>query len=306
MHVEVSRLQTVVSRALGRDSSRLSISPMPGGLTNINYRVDTDGEGFVLRIPGMNTSLLGINRKDELHNQRVASSLGVAPEVIAYIEPEGYILSRFVSGVGFSREAMQYPSTIERVCQSLLRFHNGPPFSGNFDVFAVCEQYRSLARKSGIQGPSDLDEMFRIAYQIESACYHAISREPRPSHNDLLNENFLYEGTRVWILDWEYSGMGDPFFDLGNFAANQQLDPNSEEFLLRCYFGKYTQTDHARLKLFRIMSDLREAMWGVAQQALSALEFDFAKYAAEFVARVRGQMSGPDYARSLDLVSKYE
>ncbi len=121
-----------------------------------------------------------------------------------------------------------------------------------------------------------------------------------PCHNDLLNANFLDDGERLRIVDWEYAGMGDRFFDLANFAINHELDPSQSELLLAAYFGEVRTPDAQALELMRFMSDFREAMWGVVQSAVSELDFDFDAYAAEHFARLERTAAAPAFVAALE------
>lgn len=304
MPADITDLYPVVQRALGVDFSHIRISPLAGGITNLNYHVIVAGNNFVLRVPGKDTNLLGIDRANEVQNQRVASEVGAAPEVVAYIEPEGYTISRFVVGKGIPANAMRELSMLERVCTSLHRFHDGPAFAGEFNPFRVCESYRTLALNHGIRGPSNLDLLFDIAVEIEKVCSNDSPIFTRPCHNDLLNENFIDDGLRIWVLDWEYAGMGDVYFDLANLAGHHQLNDEDERLLLTVYFGRYRAGDHARLKLLRIMSDFREAMWGFVQQGLSTIDFDFSNYAEAFFSRLMSQISDERYKQWLELAAR--
>jgi thiamine kinase-like enzyme len=151
-------------------------------------------------------------------------------------------------------------------------------------VFRIVEEYRTLAADRGVPIPDSFDEAHARASRIESAFAYA----PMPDttcHNDLLNANFLLDGGHTWIVDYEYAGMGDPFFDLGNLSINNGLSTPTQETLLRQYFGEVDDAHRSRLALMRIMSDFREAMWGVLQQALSTLDFDYVDYAGRHFAR---------------------
>jgi thiamine kinase-like enzyme len=121
----------------------------------------------------------------------------------------------------------------------------------------------------------------------------------QPCHNDLLNLNFIDDGTSIRILDWEYAGMGDIFFDLGNVAAQHEFNDEQDETLLRAYFGEPTDSNRAHLKLMKIMSDLREAMWGVVQVGVSKLDFDYGGYAQKYFERYEKSLSGNEYQRLL-------
>ena len=124
--------------------------------------------------------------------------------------------------------------------------------------------------------------------------------ELRPCHNDLLNANFIDDGKRLRIVDWEYAGMGDPFFDLGNFSINHELTPEEDALLLHAYDGEAVRSVRlARLALMRIVSDFREAMWGVLQQGISTLDVDFREYAAEHFDRLLTNARRPAFERAL-------
>jgi thiamine kinase-like enzyme len=123
--------------------------------------------------------------------------------------------------------------------------------------------------------------------------------ELRPCHNDLLNANFIDDGVRIRIIDWEYAGMGDPFFDLGNFSINHELTPDEDEILLGAYDGAIRAGRLARLTLMRVVSDFREAMWGVLQQGVSTLDVDFVAYAAASFDRLLANAEEPRFERAL-------
>ena len=135
--------------------------------------------------------------------------------------------------------------------------------------------------------------------EIEKAMYGREPLKPRPCHNDLLNLNFIDDGTHIRILDWEYAGMGDIFFDLGNFAVQHEFNGEQDEILLRAYFGKPTDSQRAHLKLMKIMSDLREAMWGVVQAGVSKLDFDYVGYAEKYFGRFEASVNANEYQRWL-------
>jgi thiamine kinase-like enzyme len=257
-------------------ASRLEAHPLPGGITNRNFRVDIDGASYVVRVPGARTELLGIDRGTEHAAARAAADLGVAPEVVAFLPDRGVLVTRFVEGEAIDESQMAEPATVGRVAECLRALHGGPEVPGTFSPFRVVERYREVAEEHGVSVPD--------AYHVLQDRAHRIERvlggfTPRLCHNDLLNANFIRSGERLFIVDYEYAGMGDVFFDLANFSVNHSFDDEVERALLEAYFGKVTGRDHARLKLMRAMSDFREAMWGVVQQGLSTLDFDYVDYA---------------------------
>jgi thiamine kinase-like enzyme len=261
----------------------VELEPLGGGITNRNFKVAVDGEAYVLRIGGKDTDLLGIDRAAEHGASVVAAESGVGPEVVDYLEPEGYLVTRFVEGRPIPVEEMRRPATITRVAVTLRLIHDGPPIPGRFDSFRVVEAYRATAEEHGVRVPED----YSWAKERADAIERARGTPPlQPCHNDLLNANFIAEGEQIRIVDWEYAGMGDVFFDLANFSINHGFGEEENRALLEGYFGAARSSDFAALNLMRFMSDFREAMWGVVQQGISALDFDFVAYADEHFERL--------------------
>jgi len=288
-------LQRVPQFASAREISAAELS---GGITNKNYKVIADGEAYVLRIGGDETRYLGIDRKVEYGCTLAASRVGVAPEPVAFLEPEGYLVTRFISGPGIPADQIGTEANIRRVVESLKRYHALDHFPGSFSPFRVAEEYEKTARRFNVNLPDKMAGYLEKAHEIERAMYRA-PFTPRPCHNDLLNANFIDDGTSIRILDWEYAGMGDIFFDLGNFAVQHEFNAEQDEILLRVYFGEPTAAHRARLKLMKIMSDLREAMWGMVQVGVSKLDFDYAGYARKYFDRFEAAIRQDEYSRWL-------
>jgi thiamine kinase-like enzyme len=263
-----------------------SIEPLGGGITNRNFKVRVGDETFVLRIGGADTEQLGIDRAVEHDASLAAAELGIGPEVVAFVEPEGYLVTRYVEGeVG--------RASVDEVAALLRRFHGSRPIAGRFDSFRVVETYAATATEYGVTLPAEYERARETAARIEARR----GRVPlHPCHDDLLAANFIHDGERVWIVDWEYAGMGDPAFDLANFAVNNGLDENGDRALLDAYGAGDDYDIHV---LMRFMSDFREAMWGVVQQALSELDFDFAGYAAEHFERLERTAGEPRFRAAL-------
>jgi thiamine kinase-like enzyme len=219
--------------------------------------------------------------------------------VTAFIRPEGYLVTRFIEGSPVDAAAVRRPDTLNRVADSLRRVHDGPAIPGLFVPFRIVEAYRALAAARGVTIPAEYEVARAIARRIELALL-AAPLELRPCHNDLLSSNFVDDGERIRIVDWEYAGMGDPFFDLGNFSVNHELTRGEDAELLAAYDGGHPTTARlARLALMRVVSDFREAMWAVLQQGISTLEVDFVAYAAEHFDRLLKHAATPAFERAL-------
>jgi thiamine kinase-like enzyme len=258
------------------------VSELGGGITNRNYRVDISGESFVLRMGGAKTSLLGIDRAVEHAAGKRAFEVGVGPEMVAFEPAEGWLVSRFIDGRPISLEEMRRPEELRRVAGALRAFHESAPIPGRFDAWAVVQDYREKAIAAGVEVPAEFAGAREVAERIRQI---RGERELVPCHNDLLNANFLDDGS-VRIVDWEYAGMGDRFFDLANFSVNHEFEVKDDRRFLAAYFGAEREDDVADLRLMRYMSDFREAMWGVLQSGISDLDFDFKGYASKHFARM--------------------
>ena len=184
--------------------------------------------------------------------------------MVAFIEPEGLLVTRYIEGEVVVPEALREPEPLRRVAQALRAVHGGPPIPARFDSFRVVEAYAATAAAHGVALPAPSSARGRRRPR------RARGGRPRaPCHNDLLTANFIDDGSRIRIVDWEYAGMGDVYFDLANFAVNNGLPDEETAELLRVLRHGHRRA-RAELTLMRFMSDFREAMWGVVQQALTS------------------------------------
>ncbi len=270
-------------------AARLSVTPLAEGITNLNFRVEVEGDAFIVRIAGRETERLGVDRRRECQCILVASRTGVGPEVVACLPEEGILVTRFIPGRRISIGDMERPEILDRVVRSLRVCHAGPPFPGRFSPFRILEEYRQAAQASGAPLPQDIGRMYEQVASIEAAtsCGTALVR---PCHNDLWGPNLIDDGERVRIIDWEYAGMGDACFDLANFAIHQGITDARDEALLQAYLGAASAARLARLRLLEIVAELREAMWAMVAVPLvvtGGTGFDCLEYAAMHFGRCR-------------------
>jgi thiamine kinase-like enzyme len=271
------------------------VEVLGGGLTNHNYKVVLDsGDAYVVRVAGHGTELLGIDREVEHEASCVAAAAGVGPEVAGFVD--GCLVTRFVEGGVTPLERMRDPETVRRVAAALARVHAAGTVRGTFDSFRVVEAYRDTALARGGALPDRFEDADALARRIE----HARAAAPvRLCHNDLLNANFIDSPDGIRIVDWEYAGMGDPFFDLANFAVNHELGNDAVRALLEAYAGEVREEDERAIVLMRFMSDFREAMWGVVQAAVSELDVDFEAYANEHFDRLERIAASTEFQAAL-------
>jgi thiamine kinase-like enzyme len=270
--------------------------PLEGGITNRNYLVTLGGKRYVVRVPGKDTDLLGIDRQGERQANESAAEIGLAPAVAAMLTDPPCLVTEFVEGREMTEEDLQAPDTVAKIAPSLKKMHDsGAKLPTDFNSFRVVEDYERTASGRGVEIPAAYEEASEYAGAIEGVL-SGQEHEPVPCHNDLLAANFKEDGDRIWIFDWEYAGMGDRYFDLGNYSVNNGLDQSGQEGLLESYFGEAaTGRQNATLNLFRFMSDFREAMWGVVQTGVSDLDFDFPGYAKKHFDRMLETAADPKF-----------
>ena len=270
------------------------VTPIEAGRTNRNFRVEVAGESFFLRLSDKETELLGIDRTTEHRAALAAAAAGVGPDVVAYLPELGCLITRWVAARPLAEGDMEDEAVLADVVRVVRAIHSGPELSSSFDAFRIVEDYSRIAEERGVQIPHAYGPAHARAAEIEAA----LARVPRPllpCHNDLLADNFLRGEGGTWLVDYEYAGMGDPFFDLGNLSINNGLSEPAQETLLRRYLGEVTEGPRAHLHLMRIMSDFREAMWGVVQQGLSTLDIDYVEYATKHFERLSRTMADPRF-----------
>jgi len=275
--------------------------PLTGGITNRNYLVTLGGKRYVIRVPGKNTALLGIDRGAEREANENAAAIGVAPRVAAQLDDPPCLVTEFVECREMTPEDLREPATMSILMGELRKIHDsGASLPTSFDSFRVAEEYRETAASRGGEIPEAYEEAHETARRIEDVL-SGPEHDPVPCHNDLLAGNFLRGSERIWIVDWEYAGMGDRYFDLANFAINNELEPSQHPELLGDYFGEEAgRRKLATLRLMLFMSDFREAMWGVVQTVASDLDFDFVDYAATHFERMRKTAANENFERWLE------
>jgi thiamine kinase-like enzyme len=291
--VAVGELNDILQR-LAPSLGPLSGEPAPldGGITNRNFRVTLGGIDYVVRLPGKDTALLGIVREAEREASDAAARLDIAPAVAAALED--CLVTRFITCRSVS--SPEIAQRAEEIARALRRFHDSAArLPAEFWVPNLLRDYEAIIRRRGGEPPAGYSMLVTVAARIAAALAPG-SR--RPCHNDLLAGNIIRANGdgRVMIVDWEYAAMGDPRFDLGNLSINNGFADADDERLLIAYYGEPPSVGRrAALKLMRVLSDAREAAWGVLQGEISELQFDFAGYAHKHLERLRAAAAGPQF-----------
>jgi thiamine kinase-like enzyme len=274
------------------------VEDLPGGLTNRNVKVSTDAGVYVARCADP-ANMLGIDREAEFFNSRAAELAGVGAPVIDYRPDLGILLVGFLNGRTLSNDDFQRPDVLAKVAAGCRALHGGPRFKSDFDMFVLQPQYLEVVRGNGFRLPEgylDYAERFDRIRQALAPGRHATV----PCHNDLLAANFLEDGEKVWLIDYEYAGNNDPCFELGNIWRECRLSIDQLGELVTAYYGRALRHKIARARLQGTVSQYGWTLWGCIQNGSSALEFDFWEWAMERYDNALAEFDGPDFDRLLD------
>lgn len=295
--VLVAQICSLLAELDGWANADISLRVLSGGKTNRNFIATINDEQFVVRVPGERTEVLGISRVHEANAARHAAQLGIAPPIAGEITAFNTLVTKFVAGEHLA--GARFTERIDEVIELIKRFHDGGPIDGSFPIHRIVEAHQRDAHANGVDAPKLWQQLHEVSMRIESA----FAKSPDLSvacHNDLLPTNVLFAKDRVWLIDFEYAGMNNAYFDLGNLSVNCDLDESGDEKILLSYFGEVTKQRWAKLQLMKVMSELREGMWAVVQQAISVLEEDFVEYANTRLENCRRLAGAPNFASLLD------
>jgi thiamine kinase-like enzyme len=264
---------------------RVEPVPLAGGITNQNFAVEDRGRRYVVRV-GSDIPVHGVVRANELAASRAAHLAGLSPKVV-HAEP-GILVLDFIEGRTFTPEDVRNPANLERLIDRVRRCHRDiPQFLRGpgvmFWVFHVVRDYGHTLREGNSRHLAILDDLLARAARLEAAVGPI---DVVFGHNDLLAANFIDDGARLWLVDWEYAGFNSPLFDLGGLASNSEFSPEQAEQALSLYFGKPVDDRlRRRAAAMTAASLLRETMWSMVSELHSTLDFDYAAYTAENLRR---------------------
>jgi thiamine kinase-like enzyme len=275
------------------------LEELSGGLTNRNVKITTPDAVYVARCTDTSTNLLAIDRDAEYHNSVAAERAGVGAPVIDYRPDLGILLLGYLAGKTLCNNDFQRPGVLAKVAAGCRALHTGPRFRGRFDMFERQPQYLKTALDNGFKIPSDYLQHADAFGRIREALT-ATDQTTVPCNNDLLAENFIEDGDRVWIIDYEYSGNNDPCFELGNIWSECGLSTEQLDELVTAYYGRRLRHKTARAHLQGIVAKYGWTLWGCIQSASSALEVDFWSWAMERYEAAVAEFKNPNFARLLD------
>jgi thiamine kinase-like enzyme len=275
------------------------LEELSGGLTNRNVKITTSDAIYVARCTDTSCNLLGIDRDREHVNSKAAEQAGVGAPVIDYRPDLGVLLLGYLNGKTLCNEDFQRPGVIAKAAAACRTLHSGPRFCGRFDMFERQPIYLKTARDNGFKIPHDYLDHAATFADIERVLT-ATDQTTVPCNNDLLAGNFIEDGERMWVIDYEYSGNNDPCFELGNVWSECGLSTEQLDELVTAYYGRRLRHKIARAHLQGIVAKYGWTLWGCIQNGSSALDVDFWGWAMERYEAAVAAFKGPYLARLLD------
>jgi thiamine kinase-like enzyme len=275
-----------------------SVEPLVGGLTNTNYKVTSPSGCYVVRISGKDTSLLAIDRDNELHNTIAAADTGVGAPFVAAVKEQDALVLEFLDGEVMDAQKLRRGDRLEAIANACRRLHAGSRFLKDFDMFEIQPRYLAIVRERGFRLPDRYESFEPQIRELERAM--RVRSEPTvPCNNDLLAENFIDVGGTMRLIDYEYSGNNEASFELGNVWSESNLSLDQLEELVALYWGEPLRNKVARARLWGLMSKYGWTLWGSIQVGISDLDFDFWGWAMEKYERAVEELDGPEFEQLL-------
>ena len=297
-------LDALLDRAPSLAARPRTVQALPGGLTNRNYKVTTPDGVFVARAwASGGGDLLAINRDHEYANSVIAARAGVGAPVLDYRPADCLLVIGYIAGRTYTAADVSDPANTTRIAAACRLLHAAPRFGNDFDMFEIQPRYRSVIRSRGLRLPDRYDD-FAPQFWAAQAALAVRGEGTVPCNNDLLAGNFIDDGERIWLIDYEYSGNNDPCFELGNIAAESGLSADALAELVTAYYGRGRRSRIARAQLFGLVARYGWTLWGAIQSATSPLDFDFWSWAMEKYEVALAGLAGPGFARLLDDVRR--
>ena len=261
-----------------RLQNRTAVTELSGGLTNRNLKISTASGDYVARISSNKSSLLSIDRQSEYENSKIAAGIGVGAPVFDYLPEFGLLVIGYLPGRTYSN--LDVSNNLSRIAGACNLLHKAAPFTRDFDMFVIQEKYKNLVTGSGFRFPNGYHQYAPHLSRMKSAL--AVLDEGRvPCNNDLLPANFIDDGKKIWLIDYEYSGNNDACFELGNIWSEAKLPISALEELVTAYYGSSRPEKLARAWLFALLAKYGWTLWASIQSSVSDIDFDFWQWGME-------------------------
>jgi thiamine kinase-like enzyme len=275
------------------------VEELVGGLTNRNYKVVSEQGAYVVRVSPREADALAINRENEYENSVRAAAAGVGAPVIAFLPEDGITVIGFLDGETYTDESFRVPGVIPRVAHAVRQLHDGPRFVNDFNMFEIQRQYLTMVRHNGFRLPDGYQEFEPHVTRIKAAL--AVNDDGTvPCNNDLLAANFIDDGAKIWLIDYEYAGNNDACFELGNIWSECHLTRDQLTELIDSYYGRPLRNKTARAQLQGLMSRYGWTLWASIQDGSSPLDFDFWSWGMEKYDNAVRVFTSPDFDELLE------
>jgi len=275
------------------------VQRLQGGASNENFLLTSEAGKFVFRLTAAAGERFGMDRAQGLSAHQRAAESGISPVLLGVLMPQGYCVTPFLDGRILDGQILREHGILQSCVQTLSIGHHATAIEGSFSAFADIRRYVNIASTEALPVPTDLISMTEAAAKVEML-FQAAETPSRLCHNDVQIQNFIIGEHKTWLLDWEFAGMGNPYFDLAMIASNGELGAEAQREVVATYFGQVRSADLARLRLMQFMSALREATWSVvAQPVLKGTGWDYQAWADLFFGRARTVLSSADFATDL-------
>jgi thiamine kinase-like enzyme len=286
---------------VSRLQNRIAVTELSGGLTNRNLKVSTASGDYVARISSNKSSLLAIDRRSEYENSKIAAGIGVGAPVFDYLPDFGLLVIGYIPGKTYSE--IDVSNNLGRIASTCKLLHKADPFTRDFDMFAIQENYQKLVTESGFRFPEGYHKYANQISRMKTAL--AVLDEGRvPCNNDLLPANFIDDGEKLWLIDYEYSGNNDDCFELGNIWSEAKLPLSALEELVTAYYGGSRPEKLARAWLFALLAKYGWTLWASIQSSVSEIDFDFWQWGMEKFDDVEESFASSKFERALIQVTQ--
>lgn len=289
-------LLNLVPRLQVRDK----VKNLSGGLTNINLQVSTPTGEYVARISSNSSSLLSIDRNAEFENSKIAAQVGVGAPVYDYLPDFGLLVIGYIPGRTYT--SSDVAANLTRVAQSVKKLHSAKPFVRDFDMFEIQKGYLNIVTERGFRLP---DQYLNYAQHLDKMKQAlSVLAEPKvPCNNDLLAANFIDDGEKIWLIDYEYSGNNDACFELGNIYSESSLSYEQLIELVDAYYGKHRADKVARAWLYALLARYGWTLWASIQASVSEIEFNFWDWGMEKYEVAMRDFASPQFNQALSQVT---
>ena len=278
-------------------AQRHELAELSGGITNRNLRVTTPERDYVVRISSNDSGLLSIDRGAEYANSSIAADIGIGAKVYEYLPNDGLLVIGFIDGKTF--DADDVSRNLERIAKSCRQLHSARPFTRDFDMFKIQQSYLKIVQERGFKLPSDYLDFANKVDQMKRAL--AILDDGNvPCNNDLLPANFIDDGNKIWLIDYEYSGNNDACFELGNIWAEAKMDSDQLEELVTAYYLVSRPEKVARAWLFALLARYGWTLWASIQDSISAIDFDFWSWGLEKYDQAKRDFTSSEFLENLE------